>query len=389
MDKDNNSTLQQLDYTLLFIIFLLLCVSLISIYLATGSGHLVLMQFIWYMIGGIAITGIMLVDFDRFRHIAWYLYGFGILLLIPLFLASKGLLPSCEQGCFIVTENGATSWYYVPGAGTVQPSEFFKIFLIVALGHLTVSHHEKHPEKTLRDDLKLLGKIIGVSAVPLGLVALQPDLGTASVLASIMGSLLVISGIRWRILSAAFLIGVLFIAVNILLYIYFPEHALLKDYQMDRINAWLHPENYSGGDAYQLKQSLQAIGTGQLYGTWPNETGVFVPVAYADFIFSIIAEKFGFLGASVVISLFFLLIYRMILTALEIHDRFGSYLCAGVIGMITFQVFQNIGMTIQVLPITGLPLPFISYGGSSLLTCMIAVGIVLNVRSRKRTYMFE
>jgi cell division protein FtsW (lipid II flippase) len=114
-----------------------------------------------------------------------------------------------------------------------------------------------------------------------------------------------------------------------------------------------------------------------------------IPVAYTDFIFSVIAEKFGFLGASVVISLFFLLIYRMIYAALGTHDRFGSFLCAGVIGMLTFQIFQNIGMTIQVLPITGIALPFISYGGSTLLSSMIAAGLVLNVRSRKRTYMFE
>ncbi|HEX6923626.1 MAG TPA: FtsW/RodA/SpoVE family cell cycle protein, partial [Bacillales bacterium] len=160
--------------------------------------------------------------------------------------------------------------------------------------------------------------------------------------------------------------------------------------QMDRIYSWLYPyENSSDGDAFQLLHSLKAIGTGELYGVGFQDGGVYVPAAWTDFIFAIIAMQFGFLGASLVISLYFLLVYRMIHTALETHDRFGSFLCAGVIGMFTFQVFQNIGMTIQVLPITGIPLPFISYGGSSLLTSMIAVGIVLNVGSRKRTYMFE
>ncbi|HEU5140402.1 MAG TPA: FtsW/RodA/SpoVE family cell cycle protein [Bacillales bacterium] len=395
MDKDNNSTLQQLDYTLLFIIFLFLCISLVSIYSAPIPGYLgnlVLKQFVWYVLGGIAIALIMLVDFDRFRHIAWYLYGFGALLLFIMFLGnpSIGILPSCDDGCFIVTNNGATSWFNIPKFGTLQPSEFMKIFLIVLLGHVTMKHHETHLEKTIQDDMILLGKIVGFSIIPIGLVAVQPDLGTAAILAAIMLSLLLISGIRWRILLTVALICILILGINIMLYVYFPEHALIKDYQMNRIYSWLYPyEDPSSGDAYQLLQSMNAIGSGQLYGVGFQDGGVYVPYSWTDFIFALIAMQFGFLGASLVISLYFLLIYRIIHAALETHDRFGSFLCAGVIGMFTFQIFQNIGMTIQVLPITGIPLPFISYGGSSLLTCMIAVGIVLNVHSRRRTYMFE
>lgn len=393
MNKENQSPLQQLDYTLLFIIFLLLCVSLISIDIAPKPdyvGNLAIQQVVWYGIGAVAITAVMWVDFDRFRHIAWVLYGLGILLLFPLLLARLHILPSCAHGCTIVTSNGATSWYYLPGMGQLQPSEFMKIFLIIALSHVIVSHHERHPEKTNSDDLILLAKIVGWSLIPLGLVAIQPDLGTAMILTAIMLSLLLVSGIRWRILLITTLIGILFIGINILLFIYFPDHALLKPYQMTRIYAWLDPEHHaSNGDAYQLLQSLKAIGSGQLYGTFPTHNGVDVPAAWTDFIFAVIAEKFGFLGASAVISLFFMLIYRIIHTALGTHDRFGSFICAGVIGMLTFQVFQNIGMTVQVLPITGIPLPFISYGGSALLSSMMAVGLVLNVRSRKRTYMFE
>lgn len=393
MNKDNNnSTLQQLDYTLLFIIFLFLCVSLISIYSAQqvlGLSGFVVRQFIWYMVGGVAITLVMLVDFDRFRNMAWYLYFLGIVLLIPLPLAHHHLLPTC-QSCFIVTTNGATSWYRLPGAGTFQPSEFMKVFLIILLSHLVMRHHETHPLKTVADDWRLLGKIVGASLIPLGLVAIQPDLGTAMVLASIMLSLIVVSGIRWRIVMIVFLVGILFIGLNIVLYTYFPQHALLQGYQIDRIKAWLNPQLYQGSFSYQLTHSQNAIGAGQLYGQGLQQVSkIVLPEADTDFIFAIIASEFGFLGASIVISLYFLLIYRMIHTSLEIHDRFGSFLCAGVIGMMTFQVFQNIGMTIQVMPITGIPLPFISYGGSALLSYMIAVGIVLNVRSRKRTYMFD
>ncbi|HEX7065127.1 MAG TPA: FtsW/RodA/SpoVE family cell cycle protein [Bacillales bacterium] len=392
LDKDNNSTLQQLDYTLLFIIFLFLCISLVSIYSAPKQdyvGNVALMQFIWYVLGGLAIAIIMLIDFDRFRHIAWYLYGLGVFLLLILFLGQIGILPSCDNGCFIVTNNGATSWFNIPKAGTIQPSEFMKIFLIVILSHVTMKHHELYPEKTVRDDLLLLGKIVGLSIIPLGLVAVQPDLGTTAILAAIMLSLLLISGIRWRILLAVGLILILIVGVNLLIYKYFPEYAFIKDYQMDRIYSWLWPEQYTDNRAFQLLHSLNAVGSGQLYGAGFQGGNVYVPAAWTDFIFAVIAMQFGFLGASLVISLYFLLIYRIIHAALETHDRFGSFLCSGVIGMFTFQVFQNIGMTIQVLPITGIPLPFISYGGSSLITSMIAVGIVLNVHSRRRTYMFE
>ncbi|HET7658352.1 MAG TPA: FtsW/RodA/SpoVE family cell cycle protein [Bacillales bacterium] len=392
MEKDKNSTLQQLDYTLLFIIFLFLCVSIISIYTAESTNQLsgfAIKQFAWYMVGGVAIAVIMLIDFDRYRQVAWYLFIFGIITLIPLPLAHHGLLPTCEN-CVIVTNNGATSWYNLPGAGTIQPSEFMKIFLIIILSHIIMKHHEEYPSKTVRDDWSLLGKIIGISLIPLALVAVQPDLGTAMVLASITFSLIVVSGIRWRIIVLVTLAVVLFIGLNILLYIYFPEHAFLKSYQMDRIYSWLYPHQHENdGQAYQLLKSLNAVGSGQLFGTGLQNFNLILPEAYTDFIFAVIANEFGFLGASLVISLYFLLIYRMIHTSLEIHDRFGSYLCAGVIGMFMFQVFQNIGMTIQIMPITGIPLPFISYGGSSLITSMIAIGIVLNVRSRKRTYMFD
>lgn len=131
-----------------------------------------------------------------------------------------------------------------------------------------------------------------------------------------------------------------------------------------------------------------AIGSGELYGKGLGNLQVYLPEAHTDFIFGVIAEQFGFVGSSIVVSLFFLLVYRMVHIALESNDLYGSYLCAGVAGMITFQVFQNIGMTIGLLPITGLPLPFISYGGSSLATYMLAIGLVLNVHSRTRKFMF-
>jgi cell division protein FtsW (lipid II flippase) len=170
--------------------------------------------------------------------------------------------------------------------------------------------------------------------------------------------------------------------------VFFREH-ILDEYQLNRFYGWLAPYEYSNAQGFQLIKSLLAIGSGELSGKGFMNTEVFLPESHTDFIFAVIAEQFGFIGASVVISLFFLLIYRMIHIALECNDPYGSYLCAGIIGMMTFQVFQNIGMTIGLLPITGLPLPFVSYGGSSLATYMLAIGIILNVRSRTKKFLFD
>lgn len=386
MKKDNQTPLQQLDYTLLFIIFLMLCVSLIAIYNAPSPGaasNLVIKQFIWYIVGGIIIAVVMLVDFDRYRQFSWLLYGLGIILLVGLFVVPDSLAP--EKG-------GAVSWYAMPGIGSFQPSEVMKIFLIITLGHVIVKHHDRHQDKTLHDDLWLLGKIIGLSIIPILLVVVEPDIGSALVLAAISGSLLLISGIRWRVLLLTTLSTILFVGLIVFIYISLPEIPVigsLFDHVELRILGWLFPHDYPGSNGLQLIRSKEAIGAGQLYGKGLDAGLSGIPVAYSDFIFPVIAKQFGFLGASVVISLFFLLIYRIIHTALATHDRFGSYLCTGVIGMLTFQVFQNVGMSIQILPISGISLPFISYGGTGLLTFMIAIGLVLNVRSRQRSYMFD
>ena len=139
---------------------------------------------------------------------------------------------------------------------------------------------------------------------------------------------------------------------------------------------------------YQLQKGLLSIGSGMLLGKGFSENNVYVPEPQTDFIFAVFSENFGFIGASILVALFFILIYRVIITGIESNDPYGSYICAGIVGLLTFQVFQNIGMTIGLLPITGIPLPFVSYGGTSLLIYMICIGLVLNVRSRTKEFMF-
>lgn len=383
---------QQIDYTLIFIMFLLAIVSTFAINSAETTLPQVLQginfsmkQLQWYIIGAMAVAVTMLVDYDRFKQLSWYLYGFGLLLLLGLEVLPEGI---------VQTIKGATSWYKLGPFGNFQPSELMKIILIIVLSKVITDHREKYPKNTVVDDFLLIGKIAAVAAPPVLLLIRQPDMGMTMVVCAIIASLILISGIKWRIILTAVFSALFIAGAFIFTFIKYPDFFLKyvlrgEEYQLDRFYGWLNPYEYSGEQGFQLVKSLLAIGSGELRGKGYQNLEVYLPEAHTDFIFAIISEQFGFIGGSLVVSLFFLLIYRMIHIALESNDPFGSYLCTGVIGMITFQVFQNVGMTIGLLPITGLPLPFVSYGGSSLATYMVAIGIVLNVRSRTRKYMFD
>lgn len=392
MDKDSRTPWQQIDYTTLFILFLLFCISIISIYSVQPNlpVHLRVFNFaakqvVFYIIGLGAIILAMIIDFDRFKQITWYLYGFGIFLLIALRFAPASIAPYSF---------GAKRAFDFPIIGNFMPSEFMKIFLIITLSTIIAYHNEKYFEKSIREDFILLGKIALTSLFPILLIFRQPDLGTSLVLVSIVGSLVIVSGIRWRIILGIIATGLLGIFALVQTYLRFPDFFVKvflggNDFQIQRIYGWLEPYENVGGIGYQLVKSMTAIGSGQLSGKGLNENTVYLPEAHTDFIFAVIGEQFGFIGTSIVVSIFFMLIYRIIHTAIESNDPFGTYLCVGIVGMFTFQIFQNIGMTIGLLPVTGIPLPFISYGGSSLLTSMLTIGIVLNVASRTKKYMFD
>lgn len=390
---NNNNIFYKLDYTLIFIVFLLFCVSIIAIHTAPLDPSLqginfTKLQIMWYIIGTIAAAVVMIIDYDRFRNFHWYLYGLGMLLLLGLTVSQVGVF----HVPFATSDKGAYSWYTLPGIGSMQPSEFMKIFMILSLSHVIAKHNEDQKIRTWSDDFRLLGKIALVSIFPMMLILIQPDLGTFMVMVAMVFSMIIVSGIRWRLIFALIAAGVLFIAGLVVTYMKYPSiitHYVLKPHQLDRFYGWLWPQKYSNDQGFQLLKAMNDIGTGQLFGNGIKNLPVFLPEAHTDFIFAVIAGSFGFIGASIVISLFFILIYRMIHTAIGTHDPFGSYICAGIIGMIMFQVFQNIGMNIQVLPITGITLPFLSYGGSSLLTNLLSVGFVLNIQSRSRTYMFD
>ncbi|MGF9766422.1 FtsW/RodA/SpoVE family cell cycle protein [Bacillus albus] len=385
--KDPNSQ-YQIDYVLLFILFAIGTVSCFAIASAQASlppflqnVNFVLKQIQWYFIGFITIGMIMIIDFDRYQKIAWYLYSLALILLIGLELQVPGA----------VTIKGATAWYRLPGIGNFQPSEIMKLFLIIVTGRIIANHNEKYFYRTIHADFLLLGKICATSLPPLLLIAKEPDLGNTMVISAMLAAMILVSGIRWRFIFG--LVSGIFAAGVTLTYIFFTHTKffkahILQEYQLNRFYGWLAPYKYDA-QGYQLRQAFLATGSGEMQGKGWENGQVYFPEPHTDFIFTNVAEQFGFLGASVIIALFFLLIFRMIHIALESNAPFGSYICAGTIGMFTFQVFQNIGMTIGLLPITGITLPLMSYGGSSLLTYMIAIGFVLNVRSRTKIFMFN
>lgn len=342
-------------------------------------------QIIWFVIGSAAIIVIMLFDINFYRRLAWPLYILGILSLVGLFFLPWGW-----------ENKGALRWYMLPLGGiTIQPSEFMKIFLVLVLGHITASHNETWTDKNLKYDLVLLMKIFGISIIPFLLILVQPDLGSALVIAAIALFTLIVSGIRWRTLLT--LAGGVLVTAGSVILVYFinPERfiSFLKDtmfsHVADRIQAWHQPELYQDSSAMQGIKSTQAIGSGQMSGKGLMNYEVYIPERHTDMIFTAVGEQFGFIGSSIVIVLYFLLLYRMISIAISTKNPFGSYISAGFVGMFTYQIFQNIGMSIQLLPLTGIPLPFMSYGGTSLLIYMVAIGIVLNVQAREKTYMFD
>ncbi|MFB7156634.1 MULTISPECIES: FtsW/RodA/SpoVE family cell cycle protein [unclassified Lysinibacillus] len=377
------------DWTLAFILLTFLVISLLAIASAQTSGqygvNYVPLQLRWYVICSVIIGIVMFFEPDQYKKMSWYMYGAGIVLLVLLIFMPEG---TGQIGAKI---NGAKSWYHTP-LGNIQPSEFMKTFYILALARLISKHNEVYSFRSLKTDFILLGKIAVTLLLPLALIMQQPDLGSALVFFAITAAVVIVAGISWKIILPTFLGGAIVGGSLLWMALYmqgFLEKTFgFKPYQFARIYSWLDPYSYSSSDGYHLITSLNAIGSGEIFGKGFRSREVYVAENHTDFIFTVIGEEWGFIGASIVICIFFLLIYHLTKTTLLLKDPYSTYVCAGIIAMITFHVFENIGMTIQLLPITGIPLPFISYGGSSLMGNALALGLVFSMRFHYRTYMF-
>jgi len=379
---------QRYDNTLLFLLGCLMVISVIAIYTAQpflqgaiSEINFMAKQIQWYIIGFIALSVVILIDYEQLKRFHWYLYGAGIVSLIGLVVLRNTPL--------VANIKGAYGWYQLPVIGTVQPAEFMKFFLIVSLAAVISEHNARYVQH--ERDFLLLVKMVALTLLPLALIIIQPDLGIGLILCVILACAMLLSGLNWKWLLTMF--GLLAVAIVGFFYLFYFQNDLLATFfpghAMNRIMAWLQPFEYADDLSYQLVQSINAIGSGQMFGVGYGKLQVSVPELHTDFIFTAISAHYGFIGAAVVLIILFLFIYRLIQIALETADPFGTYIVTGYVAMFTFQIFQNIGMTMGVLPITGLPLPFISYGGSTMIVNLVGLGLIMAIASQSRISMFD
>ena len=273
------------------------------------------------------------------------------------------------------TTGTAQRWFNLGGL-QITPSEFTKLALIVMLA--AVLSELRTPEPTVSDLLKLLG----LAAVPLVLVFLQPDIGTSIGIAAIVVGMLIVAGTKLKHLLVLGAVGVVLIGLVF-------QSGAIKDYQYARLTAFLDPQGASEDVRYNLDQSLIAVGSGGLLGKGylhGSQTNLdYVPEQHTDFIFTVAGEEFGFVGALAVLALFALMLWRAIRISWLAKDPFGTYVAAGVASMFAIQMFVNIGMVIGIMPITGIPLPFLSYGGTSILVSFAGVGMLESIHMRRFT----
>ena len=373
----------RIDYSLILPVLMLLSIGVVAIYITVSHDYpdnawpMVGQQIAWIAVGFLLSFILMFFNTKFLWKITPYLYVFGLgLMVLPLIFYSESLVAS----------TGAKNWIAIRGVTLFQPSEFMKISYILMLSRLVVHFLQQHKqdERTLALDFFLILKL-GLYTVPvLVLLTLQSDLGTALVFVAIYGGIVLLSGVSWKIILPVFLTGVLLLGGFLFIFISDGGRAFLHNlgmptYQINRILAWLHPFDYAQTTTFQQAQGQIAVGSGGLTGQGFNVSNLLVPVRESDMIFTVIAEDFGFLGSTLVIMLYLLLIYRMLKITIKSNNQFYTYISTGFIMMLLFHIFENIGAVTGILPLTGIPLPFISQGGSSIISNLIGVGLLLSV----------
>jgi len=318
-------------------------------------------QAVFILLGLCVMAAVMAVDYRKLRDFSVLAYGATVISLLAV------LSPLGSDA------RGAQAWFQLPGGFQLQPSELAKFAIIVAVAGYCNEHRGEM-------DPRQLALTIGLAAVPLGLVALQPDLGTGMVIAVIVVGLLALAGVSGRqlaILGLLALTGV-WAVINL---------GMLAEYQQDRLTAVFDSGSDPEGSGYNQEQSELAIQTGSIDGKGlyqgPQTQGGFVPEQHTDFIFTAAGEELGFIGAGTLLALFAVVVWRVWRTATQARDFYGMLVCMGVLAMLTFQIFENIGMTMGIMPVTGIPLPFMSYGGSATITTFACIGLVSNVYMRR------
>ncbi len=365
----------KIDGWLIITLFLFIIISFISINSAQkliSNDTLVYKQLLWYIVGIIIICFIMFIKNDFIYKNVWFFYGIGIVSLLGLLLFADPI-------------NNAKCWFSVPGIGTIQPSEFMKIILIITIGIMINNFNEEYNNPTVFDEFKFLIKIGIVVLIPSILTFLQPDTGVVLIYLLITIIMLFISGIRYRWFIILF--SSIALLIVLVLSIYFINTDLfIKIFGTDfflRVDRLLDWSNNSG---YQLENGITSIGSGGLFGMGINNTPIYFPEPQTDFIFAVYANNFGFIGVIFLLGLLAFFDIKLILLALKSSSLINKYIISGIVAMLIYQQLQNIGMTFGIMPITGITLPFISYGGSSLLSYMIMMGIVFNISNETLKY---
>lgn len=376
-DYMNRISKYKVDKFILIPIIIFAIISIISIssaqeLLPSYMNTLALKQSLWYVAGFLLAYFIMFIGNDFIYDNIWIFYGIGVILLVLLLLFGTPI-------------NNAKCWFSIPGLGTFQPSEFMKITLIITNAALINKFNRNFPNPSVMEEFKFLIKIGIVVLIPSFLTFLQPDTGVVLIYLLITITMLFISGIRYRWFFL--LIGIIALLVGTVLAVYFIDTDIfIKIFGTDfflRIDRLLDWSNKSG---FQLENGLASIGSGGLLGHGFKNTPVYFPEPQTDFIFAVYASNFGFLGTIFLLGLIIFFDVKLINIAIKNNNNINKYVIGGIVGMLIYQQLQNIGMTFGLMPITGITLPFISYGGSSLLSYMIMAGIIFNISNQSLRY---
>jgi len=318
------------------------------------------------LIGLVLAYGVTVIDYRLLRAYTPFLWGAGVLGLVIVLIPGLGS-----------EVNGAKAWIALPGGFQIQPAELAKITIIIGMSMILSERTHDSDGPSSADVLQSLV----IAAIPVLLIILQPDMGTILIISAAVVTIIAVSGAPARWVTALLLLAVLggFVAV---------KAGVVSEYQVNRLQTFVDPTADTQGAGYQLRQARITVGSGGLIGTGlfngPQTNGRFVPEQQTDFIFTVAGEELGFIGSGTILILYLILLMRGFSIARRTSDPFGRLVCTGVIAWFAFQIFENIGMTLGLMPMTGVPLPFISYGGSSMFATLIGIGLLQNVHARLR-----
>ena len=368
------------NYGLLLPIFLMLLLSIwlqywVATYEDVSAINQGIKQIIFVVIGVGCMVAIKFIDKKLIWKLVPWIYVFSLLLMLSLYFFY-------DANMYNIT--GTKRWLDIAGV-KFQPSELAKIAYILFISKELIKYDMTNKEKDFHTDLKLLGQLILYSVPLFALMFMQKDFGTSLVFVCVLGALLIAVGLDWRILATIF--GILMVLGIVLILLVFTEFGNdilaslhFKQYQLNRIKSWRNPYEYSDTIAYQQVQGLVSMGSGGIFGKGSSGIEVYVPVRESDMIFTFIGEAYGFVGASLVIILYFYLFFQIFYAGLKSNSKFNIYICVGIVFMLVFQTFENIGASIGLLPLTGIPLPFLSQGGTSLVATLIALGLIFEMK---------